>query len=151
MRGYRQHTFIILDKIFNSYANGFSYNCALNKKKNKCSYFSIKTVGFYYKYNLYRYALTYILLISISWLAYFVILGIENNSIFWPYIAVMFAAVGAMVSAILYLTHTDHYRSIVLPISVGVALMLCCLSIAFLVYVPPYTDGLTLVSVKLSF
>ncbi|XP_001603329.2 adenylate cyclase type 9 isoform X1 [Nasonia vitripennis] len=93
----------------------------------------------------FRYALTYILLISVSWLAYFVILGIENNSIFWPYIAVMFTAVGAMVSAILYLTHTDHYRSIVLPISVGVALMLCCLSIVFLVYVPPDTDGLTLV------
>lgn len=96
--------------------------------------------------NYFRYALTYILLISIMWLGYFVILGMENNSEFWSVIAVMFGTVATMASAILYFTYTDHYRTFVLPISVGVALMLCFLSILFLVFVPPHTDGLTLVS-----
>ncbi|XP_011499579.1 PREDICTED: adenylate cyclase type 9-like [Ceratosolen solmsi marchali] len=93
----------------------------------------------------FRYALTYILLISVSWLAYFVIFGIESESQFWPAIAIMFTTVGVVVSVILYITYTDHYRTFVLPISVGVALVLCFLSIIFLVFVPPYTAGLTLV------
>lgn len=50
-----------------------------------------------------------------------------------------------MVSAVLYLTHTDYYKSYVLPISLGVASMLCILSLLFLTIVPPYIDGLTLV------
>ncbi|KAF7411503.1 hypothetical protein HZH66_000399 [Vespula vulgaris] len=93
----------------------------------------------------FRYALTYILLVSVSWLAYFVITGIENNTSTWPAIAAIFSIVGTMVSAVLYLTHTDYYKSYVLPTSVGVASVLCFLSLLFLAVVPPYVDGLTLV------
>ncbi|XP_058807172.1 adenylate cyclase type 9 [Phymastichus coffea] len=93
----------------------------------------------------FRYALTYILLISIIWLGYFVILGIEDKSDCWLAIVMMFGTVSILCAAILYLTYTDYYRTFVLPISVGVALMLCFLSILFLVLVPPYEDGLTLV------
>lgn len=50
-----------------------------------------------------------------------------------------------MVSAVLYLTHRDYYKSYVLPISLGVATILCILSLLFLTIVPPYIDGLTLV------
>jgi hypothetical protein len=60
----------------------------------------------------------------------------------------MFTTVGVMVSIILYITYTDYYRTFVLPISVGVALVLCFLSILFLVFVPPHTAGLTLVSLQ---
>ncbi|KAJ8676505.1 hypothetical protein QAD02_012292 [Eretmocerus hayati] len=93
----------------------------------------------------FRYALTYILLVSLSWLVYFVVYGILNNSEFWPVIAIMFMAVGSMVSAVLYLTHTDTYRALVTPTSVGVALLLCLSSLLFLIYIPPHSDGLTLV------
>ncbi|CAK9814439.1 Adenylate cyclase type 9 [Anthophora plagiata] len=93
----------------------------------------------------FRYALTYILLVSLSWLVYFVIIGTEYNTTTWPAIAAVFTIVGAMVSAVLYLTHTDYYNSYVLPISLGVASMLCSLSLLFLTIVPPYIDGLTLV------
>ncbi|XP_060816093.1 adenylate cyclase type 9 isoform X1 [Bombus pascuorum] len=93
----------------------------------------------------FRYALTYILLVSLTWLAYFVVIGAEYNTTTWPAIAAVFTAIGAMVSAVLYLTHSDYYKSYVLPISLGVASMLCILSLLFLTIVPPYIDGLTLV------
>ncbi|XP_078046185.1 adenylyl cyclase 13E isoform X2 [Augochlora pura] len=93
----------------------------------------------------FRYALTYILLVSLSWLAYFVIIGTEYNTTSWPAITVVFTIIGTMVSAVLYLTHTDYYKTYVLQISLGVAFMLCILSLLFLAIVPPYIDGLTLV------
>ncbi|XP_043529562.1 adenylate cyclase type 9 isoform X2 [Frieseomelitta varia] len=93
----------------------------------------------------FRYALTYILLVSLSWLVYFVVIGTEYNTTTWPAIAAIFTAIGAMVSAVLYLTHRDYYKSYVLPISLGVATILCILSLLFLTIVPPYIDGLTLV------
>lgn len=82
---------------------------------------------------------------SLSWLVYFVIKGIESNAESWPAVAITFSVVGFLISAVLYLTHTDHYRSCVLPTSLLVATTLCFLSLIFLVLVPPYTDGLTLV------
>ncbi|XP_033218481.1 adenylate cyclase type 9 [Belonocnema kinseyi] len=93
----------------------------------------------------FRYALAYILLVSLSWLVYFVIKGIETNAESWPAVAITFSVIGFLISAVLYLTHTDHYRSCVLPTSLLVASTLCFLSLIFLVLVPPYTDGLTLV------
>ncbi|EGI70298.1 PREDICTED: adenylate cyclase type 9 isoform X1 [Acromyrmex echinatior] len=93
----------------------------------------------------FRYALTYILLVSLSWLTYFVIIGLGNDTSTWAVIAGVFGIVGVMVSAVLYLTHTDYYKCYVLPISLGVATTLCFLSLLFLALVPPYVDGLTLV------
>lgn len=92
-----------------------------------------------------RYALTYILLVTLSWLVYFVIIGVENDTSTWPAITAVLSIVGIMVSAVLYLTYTDYYNSYVLPISLGVASTLCFLSLFFLATVPPYMDGLTLV------
>ncbi|XP_043471467.1 adenylate cyclase type 9 isoform X1 [Leptopilina heterotoma] len=93
----------------------------------------------------FRYALTYILLVSVSWLVYFVIKGIENKSDSWPAITITFSVLGFLISAVLYLTHTDHYQSYVVLTSVIVASILCLLSLIFLILVPPYFDGLTLV------
>ncbi|XP_011872784.1 PREDICTED: adenylate cyclase type 9 [Vollenhovia emeryi] len=93
----------------------------------------------------FRYALTYILLVSLSWLVYFVIIGIENDTSTWTALAGVFGIVGVLASAVLYLTHTDYYKSYVLPISLGAAATLCLLSLLFLALVPPHVDGLTLV------
>ncbi|KYN08595.1 Adenylate cyclase type 9 [Cyphomyrmex costatus] len=93
----------------------------------------------------FRYALTYILLVSLSWLTYFVIIGLENDTSTWAAIAGVFGIVGIIISAVLYLTHTDYYKCYVLPISLGVATTLCFLSLLFLALVPPHVDGLTLV------
>ncbi|XP_036139648.1 adenylate cyclase type 9 [Monomorium pharaonis] len=93
----------------------------------------------------FRYALTYILLVTLSWLMYFVIIGIENDTSTLVTIGGVLGFLGVMVSGVLYLTHTDYYKSYVLPISLGVASMLCFLSLLFLALVPPHVDGLTLV------
>lgn len=82
---------------------------------------------------------------SLSWLTYFVITGIENDTLTWAAIAGVFGIAGVMVTAVLYLTRTDYYKSYVLPTSLGVASMLCFLSLLFLALVPPHVDGLTLV------
>ena len=92
-----------------------------------------------------RYALTYILLVSLSWLAYFVTEGIQNETSSWPAIAAILSTVGALSSIALYLTYTDYYRSYVLSTSISVAAMSCMLSLLFLILVPPQSDGLTLV------
>ena len=89
--------------------------------------------------------MTYILLVSFSWLVYFVVKGIETNIDSWLAVTITFSAVGFLTSAVLYLTHTDLYRSWVLPTSLVVASTLCLLSLIFLVLIPPYTGGLTLV------
>ncbi|XP_060816096.1 adenylate cyclase type 9 isoform X3 [Bombus pascuorum] len=49
----------------------------------------------------FRYALTYILLVSLTWLAYFVVIGAEYNTTTWPAIAAVFTAIGAMDSKLL--------------------------------------------------
>lgn len=71
--------------------------------------------------------------------------GIENKSDSWPAITITFSVLGFFISAVLYLTHTDHYQSYVVLTSVIVASILCLLSLIFLILVPPYFDGLTLV------
>ena len=73
------------------------------------------------------------------------IIGLGNDTSTWAVIAGVFGIVGIMISAVLYLTHTDYYKCYVLPISLGVATTLCFLSLLFLALVPPYVDGLTLV------
>lgn len=71
------------------------------------------------------------------------IIGIKNNTSTWAAIAGVFGIVGAIVSGVLYLTHTDYYKRYLLPISLGVACMLCFLSLLFLAMVPPHMGGLT--------
>ena len=88
-------------------------------------------------------------MVSITWLSYFVIHGIENHNELWPIMAVVFASVSLFVIAILYFTYSWHYADNVLQVSVGTALMLCFLSLLLLAFVPPYTNGLTLVSLLL--
>ncbi|XP_046625230.1 adenylate cyclase type 9 isoform X1 [Neodiprion virginianus] len=95
----------------------------------------------------FRYALGYILLLSLSWLAYFIVIGMEStDTSVWPAgasIAGVFGAVGAMALAVLYFTHTDYYRFYVLPTSLLVASVLCFLSLLFVALVPPQSDRLT--------
>ncbi|KAG7201064.1 hypothetical protein KM043_017608 [Ampulex compressa] len=91
----------------------------------------------------FQYALTYILLVSLSWLAYFVATGVESETSSWPAIACVFGTVGTLITGVLYLTHTERYRSYVLATSLAVATTLCLLSLLFLVTVPPHLDGLS--------
>ncbi|XP_012279659.1 adenylate cyclase type 9 [Orussus abietinus] len=93
----------------------------------------------------FRFALAYILVVTVSWLVYFVMVGVQREAPSWPAVAATFSTVGALVSAVLYLTYLDCYRSYVLPTSLSVASTLCLLSLLFLALVPPHKDGLTLV------
>ncbi|XP_043268002.1 adenylate cyclase type 9 isoform X2 [Venturia canescens] len=93
----------------------------------------------------FRYALIYILTVSLSWLIYFVVVGTQNETSSWPVIASIFGSVCVTMLLALWLTYTKKYRNYVFPTSVGVATMMCLLSLLFLVLVPPHSDGLTLV------
>lgn len=73
------------------------------------------------------------------------IIGIENDTSTWAAISGVFGIVGIMVSAVLYLTYKEYYKSYVLSTSLGVASTLCFLSLLFLALIPPHVDGLTLV------
>ena len=82
-----------------------------------------------------RYGLLYILVVSVSWLLFFVGHGLEGSvSSSWPIISGTFGALAASIGSILVLTYTDHYEKLSLPISIAVSLLLCTLSLLFVVY-----------------
>ncbi|XP_053598505.1 adenylate cyclase type 9 [Microplitis demolitor] len=93
----------------------------------------------------FRYALLYILLISLSWLTYFTVTGLENNNpSTWPTSLIIFTTMMITMLSALYLTYTKYYRSNMMATSLVVSSLLCVLSLTFLVLVPP-ASGLTLV------
>ncbi|XP_011306850.1 adenylate cyclase type 9 [Fopius arisanus] len=97
----------------------------------------------------FRYALLYVLLISLCWLIYFITLGIKSWISPLPTIAGIFAGTFILMSCVFYLTSRDYYRRYVFTTSLIVSTILCALSLLLLVLVPPYgateNEGLSLV------
>lgn len=80
----------------------------------------------------FRYALLYILLVSLSWLLYFLVTGIQGiTSSDWPIICGTFAALAATTAAILCLTYSEYYKKVYLPVSVIISIIICFLSLFF--------------------
>lgn len=80
----------------------------------------------------FRYALLYILLVSLSWLLYFLATGVQGiTSSEWPIICGTFAALAAATATILCLTYSEYYKKIHIPISVIISLIICSFSLFF--------------------
>ncbi|CAB0034921.1 unnamed protein product [Trichogramma brassicae] len=93
----------------------------------------------------FRYALLYILLVSLSWFIYFTVIGIENNSKYWSISAILFGSLSLITTIMLYITFKNWYKKCVTIMSVVIAIVLCIESLVLLICVPPHIDGLTMV------
>ncbi|XP_063379862.1 adenylate cyclase type 9 [Cydia fagiglandana] len=78
----------------------------------------------------FRFALLYILIFSISWFVYFVVLGLNGMTVKWPFLCSIFAGVLLITSVMLYVTFTNVYKGYTFKISLVMALALCTLSLS---------------------
>ncbi|CAH4033548.1 unnamed protein product [Pieris brassicae] len=80
----------------------------------------------------FRFALLYILIFSISWFTYFVVLGLNNVTVKWPFLCLIFAGVLLITSVMLFLTFTQIYKVHTIRLSMTMALALCTLSLSLI-------------------
>lgn len=78
----------------------------------------------------FRFALLYILIFSISWFVFFVVLGLNGIPVKWPSLCSIFAAVLLVTSVMLFVTFTNIYRVYTFKLSLVMALALCTLSLS---------------------
>ncbi|XP_049865137.1 adenylate cyclase type 9 [Pectinophora gossypiella] len=78
----------------------------------------------------FRFALLYILIFSISWFVYFVVLGLNGITIKWPSLCSIFAGVLLITSVMLFITFTNVYKVYTFKLSLVMALALCTLSLS---------------------
>lgn len=78
----------------------------------------------------FRFALLYILIFSISWFIYFVVLGLSGVIIKWPFLCSLFAGVLLITSVMLFVTFTNIYKIYTFKLSLIMALALCTLSLS---------------------
>ncbi|KAF5280501.1 hypothetical protein FQA39_LY18046 [Lamprigera yunnana] len=84
----------------------------------------------------FRYAMWYVLLISLSWFFYFLSTGLLNSSTDWPLLCIVLAAIIVSAIIVLFLTYQDFFNAFMLFISIGIAIILCTLSLTFLMLLP---------------
>ncbi|XP_018327367.1 adenylate cyclase type 9 isoform X2 [Agrilus planipennis] len=82
------------------------------------------------------YALWYILLISSSWLIFFLSIGISYGTQRWPILCTILAAVIFSVVTFLLLTYREFFNAYMFYVSLSVAVCLCLISLSFLVLIP---------------
>ncbi|XP_017465365.1 PREDICTED: adenylate cyclase type 9 [Rhagoletis zephyria] len=80
----------------------------------------------------YRFALSYILLCSLSWFLYFLIDGGSEN--YWRPISSSFSMLSLIIIAAMSFTHWDMYRAYRTFISALTAIVLCASSLAFVIF-----------------
>lgn len=80
----------------------------------------------------FRFALLYILIFSITWFIYFVVLGLGFNNMVvkWPYLCSIFGGVLLITCIMLFTTFTNVYKVYTLKLSLVMALALCALSLS---------------------
>ncbi|XP_064075039.1 adenylate cyclase type 9 [Vanessa tameamea] len=88
----------------------------------------------------FRFALLYILIFSISWFIYFVVLGLNGVTVKWPFLCSIFAGVLLITSIMLFVTFTNVYKVYTSKLSLIMALALCTLSLS-LVTLTTQIDG----------
>ncbi|CAH2091830.1 unnamed protein product [Euphydryas editha] len=88
----------------------------------------------------FRFALLYILIFSISWFIYFVVLGLNGVNVKWPFLCSIFAGVLLITCIMLFVTFTNVYRVYTSKLSLIMALALCTLSLS-LVTLTTQIDG----------
>ncbi|CAG9090219.1 unnamed protein product [Plutella xylostella] len=81
----------------------------------------------------FRFALLYILIFSISWFVYFVVLGTHGITVKWPFLCSIFAAVVLITSGMLLATFMEVYKVYTFKLSLVMALALCALSLSLVI------------------
>lgn len=81
-------------------------------------------------FSFFRFALLYILIFSISWFIYFVVLALNGVTVKWPFLCSLFAGVLLITSVMLFVTFTNIYRVYTFKLSLVMALALCTLSLS---------------------
>lgn len=90
--------------------------------------------------SFFRFALLYILIFSISWFIYFVVLGLNGVNVKWPFLCSIFAGVLLITCIMLFVTFTNIYKVYTSKLSLIMALALCTLSLS-LVTLTTQIDG----------
>ncbi|CAG4940401.1 unnamed protein product [Colias eurytheme] len=80
----------------------------------------------------FRFALLYILIFSITWFIYFVVLGLNDVTVKWPFLCSIFAGVLLITSVMLFITFTQIYKVYTFRLSLVMALALCTLSLSLI-------------------
>ncbi|CAK1578211.1 unnamed protein product [Parnassius mnemosyne] len=78
----------------------------------------------------FRFALLYILIFSISWFVYFVVLGLHGVTVKWSFLCSIFSGVVLITCVMLFVTFTDLYKIFTFKLSLVMALALCTLSLS---------------------
>ncbi|CAG9563562.1 unnamed protein product [Danaus chrysippus] len=78
----------------------------------------------------FRFALLYILIFSVSWFIYFIILGMNGVNVKWKFLCSLFAGVLLITSVMLFVTFTNIYKLYTSKLSLIMALALCSLSLS---------------------
>lgn len=78
----------------------------------------------------FRFALLYILIFSISWFIYLVVLGLNGVTVIWPFLCSIFAGVLLITCVMLFVTFTNYYKMYTSKLSLVMALALCTLSLS---------------------
>ncbi|XP_067012172.2 adenylate cyclase type 9 [Anabrus simplex] len=81
----------------------------------------------------FQYALLYVIVVSLSWLIYFIATGLSGMTHNWMAIAGTFAALLLAVVSLFVLTYTQLYRRYTLPVSLCIAITMALLSILFVI------------------
>lgn len=83
-----------------------------------------------------RYALLYVLLVSLSWFVYFLSSGLGGMLTHWPILCSILAALVISIVGLLLLTHTDFFHAHFLSVSLFFAVLLYILSLSFVTFAP---------------
>lgn len=84
----------------------------------------------------FRYALGYILLLSLSWFIYFFVTGIYTSRSDWPLLCAGPITLSLISIGVLFLTRTQFYLDHMLTVSLNIALTMCFVSLAFVILIP---------------
>nr|XP_032511664.1 adenylate cyclase type 9 isoform X2 [Danaus plexippus plexippus] len=78
----------------------------------------------------FRFALLYILIFSVSWFIYFIVLGMNGVNVKWKFLCSLFAGVLFITCVMLFVTFTNIYKLYTSKLSLIMALALCSLSLS---------------------
>ncbi|XP_032511663.2 adenylate cyclase type 9 [Danaus plexippus] len=78
----------------------------------------------------FRFALLYILIFSVSWFIYFIVLGMNGVNVKWKFLCSLFAGVLLITCVMLFVTFTNIYKLYTSKLSLIMALALCSLSLS---------------------
>ncbi|KAF5308267.1 hypothetical protein FQR65_LT06260 [Abscondita terminalis] len=99
----------------------------------------------------FRYAICYVLLISLTWFFYFLLTGLLNSTDHWPILCGVLAVVALCALIALFITFREFFNAFMLFTSIGISIILCALSITFvMIFSIKFSSALNKAATKMS-